>query len=83
MPIVCYNSTGEAETNETIFDKTVIESIGIKIWHLAFMIFACAVIVTIVLCCLFRCRVPRTRQEIEADIVRNRVTKHFRKHLEK
>ena len=52
MTIVCYNAS-DTETNETIFDKTVIESIGIKIWHLAFIIFACAVIVTIVLCCEF------------------------------
>lgn len=37
----------------------------------------------IVLCCLFRCRIPRTKQEIEADFLRKRITESFRSHLEK
>lgn len=83
MTIVCYNSTGNDETNETIFDNVIIESIGIKIWHLVFMILAIAVIITIVCCCVRRCRIPRTRQDIEASTIRDKVTKKFRKHLEK
>ena len=35
------------------------------------------------LCCIFRCRIPRTKQEIEADCARTRLTKQFRNHLEK
>ncbi len=37
----------------------------------------------VVLCCLFRCRIPRTKQEIEADFVRRKMTKAFRTHLNK
>lgn len=37
----------------------------------------------IVLCCIFRCRIPRTKQEIEADIARKKVTKQFSNHLQK
>ena len=40
-------------------------------------------VMIIVLCCFFRCRIPRTKQEIEADVARKKVTKRFRAHLEK
>jgi len=35
----------------------------------------------IFLCCCFRFRIPRTKQEIEADYVRKKLTKKFQKHL--
>lgn len=47
------------------------------------MIITIAIVATIVFCCLMRCRVPRTKQEIEADGVRKKVTKQFRAHLNK
>lgn len=68
---------------EEFLERTVIASLGIKTWHLVFMIVAAGCILIIVICCIFRCRIPRTRQEIEADIVRTRVCVQFRKHLDK
>jgi hypothetical protein len=44
---------------------------------------AIVIIATIVVCCVMRCRIPRTKQEIEADTVRKNVTKQFRDHLDK
>ena len=35
----------------------------------------------IFLCCCFRFRIPRTKQEIEADYLRKKLTKKFQKHL--
>jgi hypothetical protein len=35
----------------------------------------------IFLCCCIRFRIPRTKQEIEADYVRKKITKKFQKHL--
>ena len=42
-----------------------------------------AIIATIVACCIMRCRIPRTKQEIEADVIRKKITKQFRAHLNK
>lgn len=35
------------------------------------------------MCCFMRCRIPRTVQEIDADVNRKKLTKQFTKHLEK
>lgn len=56
---------------------------AIKVWHVLMIIIALIIIATVVLCCFMRCRIPRTKQEIEADTVRKKVTKQFRKHLNK
>ena len=56
---------------------------GFRVWQLAFMGAMAILILIIVLCCLFRCRIPRTKQEIEADVARKKVTKTFSKHLER
>mgnify|MGYP002716706112 CR=1 FL=1 len=37
--------------------------------------------VAIILCCCIRFRIPRTKQEIEADFIRKKITKKFRKRL--
>ncbi|XP_070525825.1 uncharacterized protein [Cardiocondyla obscurior] len=39
--------------------------------------------IIVVLCCCIRFRVPRTKQEIEADYIRKRITKNFRNELSK
>lgn len=56
---------------------------GFRVWQLAFMGAMAILILIIVLCCVMRCRIPRTKQEIEADVARKKVTKTFSKHLEK
>lgn len=35
----------------------------------------------VMLCCCIRFRIPRTKQEIEADYVRKKLTKKFQKQL--
>uniref|UniRef100_T1JS09 Transmembrane inner ear expressed protein n=2 Tax=Tetranychus urticae TaxID=32264 RepID=T1JS09_TETUR len=54
-----------------------------KVWHLVMIGMLIAIIATIVACCIMRCRIPRTKQEIEADAIRKKVTKQFRAHLNK
>ncbi|KAI1299354.1 Transmembrane inner ear expressed protein [Halotydeus destructor] len=56
---------------------------GFRVWQLAFMGGCAIMVVVIIMCCIFRCRIPRTKQEIEADTIRNQITKIFRDHLEK
>lgn len=54
---------------------------GFRVWQLAFMGVLAILCLIIVLCCIFRCRIPRTKQEIEADCARKKVTKQFSSHL--
>jgi hypothetical protein len=56
---------------------------GFRVWQLAFMSAFALLCLVIVLCCIFRCRIPRTKQEIEADSARKKVTKQFSQHLRK
>ena len=56
---------------------------GFRVWQLAFMSAFALLCLVIVLCCIFRCRIPRTKQEIEADCARKKVTKQFSQHLRK
>lgn len=37
---------------------------------------------TVVYCCFHRCRIPRTKQEIEADLMRSNLTNKFRDYLQ-
>ncbi|XP_008484388.1 uncharacterized protein LOC103521057, partial [Diaphorina citri] len=43
--------------------------------------FAVISLIVILLCCCVRFRIPRTKQEIEADYVRKQITRHFQKYL--
>lgn len=36
----------------------------------------------VVYCCFHKCRIPRTKQEIEADLMRSDMTNKFRDHLQ-
>ncbi|EEC04649.1 hypothetical protein IscW_ISCW016944 [Ixodes scapularis] len=42
-----------------------------------------AFVPVVVMCCFMKCRIPRTKQEIEADFHRKKLTQVFRKHLNK
>ncbi|KAG4073574.1 hypothetical protein HA402_000798 [Bradysia odoriphaga] len=53
----------------------------LKVWHLIFICFSGVASVTIMLCCCIRFRIPRTKQEIEADFQRRKIAKKFREHL--
>ncbi|XP_053978387.1 transmembrane inner ear expressed protein [Hylaeus anthracinus] len=56
---------------------------GFRVWQLAGIILSILLSVLIGLCCCIRFRVPRTKQEIEADYIRKKITKSFRNELSK
>ncbi|XP_042188105.1 transmembrane inner ear expressed protein isoform X2 [Callorhinchus milii] len=55
---------------------------GLRLWQVigVFSIFALAVI--IVLCCIFKCRIPRTKKEIEARYAKRQAAKKYANTLE-
>jgi hypothetical protein len=55
---------------------------GFKVWHIIFIIIAFIVTIIVVYCCFHRCRIPRTKQEIEADLMRTNLTTKFRDYLQ-
>lgn len=55
---------------------------GFKVWHIIFIIIAFLVTMVVVYCCFHRCRIPRTKQEIEADLMRSTLTDRFRDYLQ-
>lgn len=40
-----------------------------------------SIFAVIMLCCCFRFRIPRTKQDIEADYQRRKIARKFREHL--
>ncbi|XP_011877836.1 PREDICTED: uncharacterized protein LOC105567518 [Vollenhovia emeryi] len=56
---------------------------GFRIWQLAGIVLSALLSIVVGLCCCIRFRVPRTKQEIEADYIRKRITKSFRNELSK
>lgn len=56
--------------------------LGLRVWHLLFLGFGSVLAVVIMLCCCFRFRIPRTKQDIEADYHRKKLTRKFRERLD-
>lgn len=56
---------------------------GFRIWQLAGIVLFVLLSIVVGLCCCIRFRVPRTKQEIEADYIRKKITKSFRNELSK
>jgi len=56
---------------------------GFRVWQLVGIILSILLSIIVGLCCCIRFRVPRTKQEIEADYIRKRITKSFRNELSK
>lgn len=54
---------------------------GVKVWEVLYGASAVISFIVILLCCCVRFRIPRTKQEIEADYVRKQITRHFQKYL--
>ncbi|XP_065340630.1 uncharacterized protein LOC135939939 [Cloeon dipterum] len=54
---------------------------GFKIWQLITGTTAAIAAIVFVLCCCVRFRIPRTKEEIEADYVRKKIARKFRRHL--
>ncbi|XP_056374697.1 transmembrane inner ear expressed protein isoform X3 [Hyla sarda] len=55
---------------------------GLRLWQVigVFSIFVLAVIIT--LCCIFKCRIPRTKKEIEARYAQRQAGKDYADKLE-
>lgn len=56
---------------------------GFRVWQVVGIILSILLSIIVGLCCCIRFRVPRTKQEIEADYIRKRITKNFRNELSK
>ncbi|XP_055708898.1 transmembrane inner ear expressed protein [Phlebotomus papatasi] len=54
---------------------------GFRWWQLIFLCVSGALSFIIVLCCCFRFRIPRTKQDIEADYQRRKIARKFRERL--
>ncbi|KAK4874100.1 hypothetical protein RN001_013460 [Aquatica leii] len=67
--------------SEIWIEKSISNDLNFRIWHLIFFCFSGLVILVILICCCFKVRVPRTKQEIEADYQRKKITTKFREKL--
>lgn len=56
---------------------------GFRVWQLVGIVLSILLSIVIGFCCCIRFRVPRTKQEIEADYIRKKITKSFRHKLSK
>ena len=56
---------------------------GFRVWQLAGLIISVLIAITVGLCCCIKFRIPRTKQEIEADWIRKKITRNFRQELNK
>ncbi|XP_068140993.1 transmembrane inner ear expressed protein isoform X1 [Drosophila tropicalis] len=53
-----------------------------RYWHIIASILGICLGIMIMVCCCIRFRIPRTKQEIEADYQRKQITKKFREKLQ-
>ncbi|KAK2578138.1 hypothetical protein KPH14_001328 [Odynerus spinipes] len=68
----------ESGVEEWLEDETLA---GFRVWQLGGIILSILLSIIIGLCCCIRFRIPRTKQEIEADYIRKKITKNFKKEL--
>ncbi|XP_025411303.1 uncharacterized protein LOC112684163 [Sipha flava] len=54
---------------------------GYRVWHILFFIMTVFFTLVVFMCCCVRFRIPRTKQEIEADFVRHKIATKFCKQL--
>ncbi|EDV30965.2 uncharacterized protein Dana_GF14775 [Drosophila ananassae] len=55
---------------------------GFRVWHIIATVLGILMGITVMVCCCMRFRIPRTKQEIEADYQRKQITKKFREKLQ-
>ncbi|KAI8125806.1 Transmembrane inner ear expressed protein [Lucilia cuprina] len=53
-----------------------------RVWHIIAFCVGILLSIVIMVCCCMRFRIPRTKQEIEADYQRKQITKKFREKLQ-
>ncbi|CAH1639272.1 unnamed protein product [Spodoptera littoralis] len=54
----------------------------LRLWQIMFLCLASVASLIVIVCCCFRFRIPRTKQQIEADYQRRKLTNKFRSKLE-
>ncbi|KAI8439633.1 hypothetical protein MSG28_013351 [Choristoneura fumiferana] len=54
----------------------------LRLWQIVFICIAVVTALIVMVCCCFRFRIPRTKQQIEADYQRRKITNKFRHQLE-
>ncbi|CAH1154444.1 unnamed protein product [Phaedon cochleariae] len=70
------------EKNELWIERAAVEgSGGFRIWHYIFFCFSAFTVIVVLTCCCIKIRVPRTKQEIEADYCRKKLAEKFRERL--
>ncbi|XP_028135305.1 transmembrane inner ear expressed protein isoform X1 [Diabrotica virgifera virgifera] len=69
------------EENELWIETAALESPRFRIWHYIFFCFSAFTILVVLFCCCVKIRVPRTKQEIEADYCRKKLAEKFRERL--
>ncbi|KAG5875910.1 hypothetical protein JTB14_028673 [Gonioctena quinquepunctata] len=69
------------EENELWIERAAIEGSRFRIWHYIFFCFSAFTIIVVLVCCCVKLRVPRTKQEIEADYCRKKLAEKFRVRL--
>ncbi|CAG7717590.1 unnamed protein product [Allacma fusca] len=71
--------TAEKDEPEDFLEQEI--SFGLVLWHIIFLASGAALSLVIFLCCCIKFRIPRTKQEIEADYIRKKITKKFQRRL--
>uniref|UniRef100_A0A1E1WQZ2 Transmembrane inner ear expressed protein n=1 Tax=Pectinophora gossypiella TaxID=13191 RepID=A0A1E1WQZ2_PECGO len=71
--------TKDSEEPEWL-EKNVVGDL--RLWQIMFLCLAGVTSLIVMVCCCFRFRIPRTKQQIEADYQRRKITSKFRQQLE-
>ncbi|CAH0392257.1 unnamed protein product [Bemisia tabaci] len=66
-------------TKPSLVDQLILYNFGT--WYVLVAIVTTFTTGIIILCCCTKFRIPRTKQEIEADYIRNKIARKFQKHL--
>ncbi|XP_054724526.1 transmembrane inner ear expressed protein-like [Uloborus diversus] len=83
---LAHDCTEEVDKTPTVAEPDWLESeviAGFRVWQILFLICAGIGTLIVVACCFTRCRIPRTRQEIEANHRRSQITLMFRAYLDR
>ncbi|XP_073827104.1 uncharacterized protein isoform X1 [Musca autumnalis] len=70
----------DVNPDSTWLERTTIG--GFRVWHIIAICLGIVMSIIIMVCCCVRFRIPRTKQEIEADYQRKQITKKFREKLQ-
>ncbi|XP_017785048.1 PREDICTED: transmembrane inner ear expressed protein isoform X2 [Nicrophorus vespilloides] len=66
------------EAAEPWIEKSALDGSGFRNWHLILISFSGFLTLVILVCCCVKIRIPRTKQEIEANYRRKKLVEKFR-----